>query len=466
MTDRIDVLFVDPQPSTRERFAARLDEQDTSLQVRTASDETAALEHVASTSFDCVVSAYELPDGTGIDLLRSVRTRDADLPFVLFAADLPAPRVREAVAAGVTNCLPRGADSDTVAVLADRLVAAVERRERARQLEARERQFEAVVESVHDALIILKDGVIEYANPRVADFGYAPEELIGNPPTTFVAEEDRETVMERYRERLRGNSPKRTYEMKIVTKTGRRVPVEISVGVLEYGGDLATVTAIRNITDRKERTRQLRVLDRVLRHNLHNDMSIIQGYAETIRDETSGDVADDAATIVERSEQLLATVDKEREIVEVIAESPERTDVDVAALCRQVAAGAREAYPDADLTLDLPAEATTTTTRKLERGVAELVENAIVHSDRSTPTVEIGVERGDEAIRIGIADDGPGIPSEEVKVLTGERAIEPLYHGSGLGLWLVNWIVSRSEGTLRFEEQDRRGSRVTIDLPV
>jgi len=40
----------------------------------------------------------------------------------------------------------------------------------------------------------------------------------------------------------------------------------------------------------------------------------------------------------------------------------------------------------------------------------------------------------------------------------------PLYHGSGLGLWLINWIVKRSGGTLEFSENQPRGNVVTIEL--
>lgn len=68
-------------------------------------------------------------------------------------------------------------------------------------------------------------------------------------------------------------------------------------------------------------------------------------------------------------------------------------------------------------------------------------------------------------VQVEITDNGPGIPSEEIKVLTREREVEPLYHGSGLGLWLVNWIVRRSNGAIQFEENDPRRSVVTIDLP-
>jgi signal transduction histidine kinase len=50
------------------------------------------------------------------------------------------------------------------------------------------------------------------------------------------------------------------------------------------------------------------------------------------------------------------------------------------------------------------------------------------------------------------------------RVVLGKHEIDPLYHGSGLGLWLVSWIIRRSNGGLRFEDNEPRGSEVVITL--
>lgn len=65
---------------------------------------------------------------------------------------------------------------------------------------------------------------------------------------------------------------------------------------------------------------------------------------------------------------------------------------------------------------------------------------------------------------VEIADNGPDIPEEEVNVLMYEYEVKPLYHGSGLGLWLVNWIVRQSGGTLTFEQNEPPGRIVSIEL--
>ena len=64
---------------------------------------------------------------------------------------------------------------------------------------------------------------------------------------------------------------------------------------------------------------------------------------------------------------------------------------------------------------------------------------------------------------MAVADNGPGIPESERRVFT-EGTETPLSHGSGLGLWLTEWIVTRSNGHLCFEENDPRGTVVRVRL--
>jgi signal transduction histidine kinase len=69
-----------------------------------------------------------------------------------------------------------------------------------------------------------------------------------------------------------------------------------------------------------------------------------------------------------------------------------------------------------------------------------------------------------EFVEITVADDGPGIPDIELDVLA-ENQETPLKHGSGLGLWLIDWLVDHLDGELTFESREPRGTIVTVRLP-
>ncbi|WP_459987600.1 ATP-binding protein, partial [Natrinema sp. JCM 9743] len=68
-------------------------------------------------------------------------------------------------------------------------------------------------------------------------------------------------------------------------------------------------------------------------------------------------------------------------------------------------------------------------------------------------------------LTLTVADDGPGIPPEERELLEGDREITQLRHASGLGLWLVNWVVTQAGGRLTFHDNEPRGTVVTLAIP-
>jgi signal transduction histidine kinase len=104
--------------------------------------------------------------------------------------------------------------------------------------------------------------------------------------------------------------------------------------------------------------------------------------------------------------------------------------------------------------------------KHLVTAVGNLLNNAIEHNDAERPSVRVSVEPTDgdgRYVRIRVADNGPGIPEAEREVLR-EGTETPLEHGSGLGLWIVYWIATMSGGDITFEENDGRGSVVTLAL--
>lgn len=223
-----------------------------------------------------------------------------------------------------------------------------------------------------------------------------------------------------------------------------------------------------DITERAERERQLQVVTHLLRHTVRNEMSVVRGHAEQVRD-GDGDPDEHAAVLIETADRLLETTEKQRLIVDLLSGPPTREPTDVSALLARVTETVAARYPDADVDSDvdrsIPEGCRATAVPELEIALVELLENAIVHNDRAHPSVDVTADCEGGRVRIRIADDGPRIPEMETTVLTGERSIDQLSHGSGQGLWLVYWVVRRSDGTLTFDANEPRGNVVTVDLP-
>ncbi len=101
----------------------------------------AALDAVATDPPAAVVSERRLPDGSGLDLLKDVRERTDDLPFLIFTAVGDEHLASEAIAAGVTDYVPRDPREKQLGALVDAIDAAIA---------AGDRRFAEVTEELKD----------------------------------------------------------------------------------------------------------------------------------------------------------------------------------------------------------------------------------------------------------------------------------------------------------------------------
>lgn len=220
---------------------------------------------------------------------------------------------------------------------------------------------------------------------------------------------------------------------------------------------------IEDITPRKHRQRQLRVVDRILRHNIRNDVSVISGYATHLADSDGSIDGEAIDSIIERSQKLLRTAEKGHVVVDVLSNAREPDTFDVVPDIERTIEQLRAAHPDAEIEVTLPETSHVTALREIDLALHEIVENSVVHHE-GNPSITVAVVPTDEGVEIRITDDGPGIPRREYEILSGTTDVDPLSHGSGMGLWLVHWIVRLSGGDISFESSTD-GSTVIVVLP-
>ena len=208
---------------------------------------------------------------------------------------------------------------------------------------------------------------------------------------------------------------------------------------------------------------RLRVLNRVLRHDLRNDMNVIQGYASLLEADDDPEVAGRAETIRRTAEELTSLGERARHLERLLDDETAETRTDLAAVVeRRLDAFERE-YPHAQVRVDVPDRAPVGPVPLVGVVVDLLVENAVVHNDREEPMVSVGVRTAEDHVVLRVADDGPGIPESERAVF--ESGTEtPLRHSEGLGLWVVEWAVTEAGG--RLDLRDRAvGTVVSVALP-
>ena len=103
---------------------------------------------------------------------------------------------------------------------------------------------------------------------------------------------------------------------------------------------------------------------------------------------------------------------------------------------------------------------------QLRRVVINLVDNAIEATDRrGTVTVFTEYDREQGRVRLGVADDGPGIaPQDRDKLFVPNFSTKK--QGSGLGLAIVSRILQEHHGTIRVEDNRPRGARFIAEIPA
>ena len=322
--------------------------------------------------------------------------------------------------------------------------------------------FENLPDPVVDAEHVEGGPVIRAANDAFAEvFDVDRDSIVGRPIDEVLSlpggEQTADTPPEAINERVR--------EGEVTGAKVRRETVHGARTFLFRGIPYAENGAVRafgiytDVTDIERRERHVKVLDRLLRHNLRNDLGVVIGRAENVLDRADDPKAEsEAAALVEAAEGLIDLSDTAKRIRRIIEDpETERSTIDVAGLFEEAAADARGRFPDATIRVDAVDDLAVLATSDLRLALEELLENAVVHGD-DTPTVELRAAPFDPApeewVDLFVVDDGPGIPETERAAVTGSREITQLQHGSGLGLWLVRWAVESIGGDVGFERRN------------
>ncbi|SEW23961.1 bacterio-opsin activator domain-containing protein [Natrinema salifodinae] len=150
MTQSIIVLVVDNEPGVADLAGEMLERERDSIVAVSATDGREALSVHERRDVDCIVSDYEMPEMTGLELLEQVREDDPDLPFILFTGRGSEEIASEAIAAGVTQYLQKGSGKEQYALLANQITNAVTQYRTESELRESERRYERILTALHE----------------------------------------------------------------------------------------------------------------------------------------------------------------------------------------------------------------------------------------------------------------------------------------------------------------------------
>ncbi|RPI72246.1 MAG: PAS domain S-box protein, partial [Desulfobacteraceae bacterium] len=165
----------------------------------------------------------------------------------------------------------------------------------ARRLEAEqslresEEKYRYLVENANDAILIVQDRIIKFANPRTQELtGYPIQELQGMNPFDLCHPEEREIIVDCYQRRLQGESVPSYYSFRVYKKNNEYAWVQINAANVIWEGKPATLNFIRDITQQKnvedqffqaQKMEAMGTLAGGIAHDFNNLLMAIQGNA-------------------------------------------------------------------------------------------------------------------------------------------------------------------------------------------
>lgn len=295
-------------------------------------------------------------------------------------------------------------------------------------------RLQHALDAAMDGVAILDtDGCIAYANNAFCDDYGADGQgaVVGTHWATYFPSDAEAQLADVFESFAEGSSD--YWHGRVVARRvdGKQYPQEVSITALGAEG---CVWVSRDVTDREERDQRLRVLNRVLRHNVRNSLNVVLGHANRLDARVDGN--DDPEQIVDAAEELLAVSEKAR-VVENVLDNENPTTANLGAVVAGEVERTRSNNPDVDFETSIDADVDVDA--RIRLAVRELLVNAVKHNDTDDPHVTVAASDSDDPV-FRVSDNRSAIPEHEHRALEGVEEA-PLRHGPGIGLWVVYWLT-------------------------
>jgi PAS domain S-box-containing protein len=371
-------------------------------------------------------------------------------------------------------------------------------------LEESEAWRRLIIQNVKDFAIFSMDpeGRVTLWNPGAEKmFGYAANEVLGQPADRIYVPEDRAAGVARLelaQAKEKGSARDERWHLR---KDGGRLYLSGAVVPLyDDGGRLRGFTKVaRDISERKkledelytarenlektvsERTQKLQetiseleVFSYSLSHDLRTPLRAMRSFAQLLSrtaheklDPRSNEYVERILRGAERLDQLIQDV---LDYSRVSRGEIKREPIDLDKLVHDIIGEQPALEPSkAEIHIESPLLEVIGHKASLSQSISNLLANALKFVPKGKfPKVRIWTEPQQSRVRLWIADNGIGIGKEYQERIFGmfQRAsTDPQYEGTGIGLAVVRKAIERMGGQSGVESEVGQGSRFWIELP-
>jgi PAS domain S-box-containing protein len=356
-----------------------------------------------------------------------------------------------------------------------------ERKERERELREREQKYRKLFEDTRDALMVFdREGYLDCNERALELFGIDSTESFVeltpwnlSPPQQPDGRDSKGAALDHVETAFAEGEA--FFEWVHQRADGTTFPAEVKLSRFEHEGQPALHALVRDISDRKEYERRLEeqrdnldVLNRVLRHDIRNDLQVITGYTDLLAEEVAaGAATDHLETIRESADHAIELTTAAREMAAVMLSTDEESKaVDLGTVLQGELDEVRSAYPEAVVETESNLPPVDVAANDMLGSVfRNLLKNAVQHNDAESPRVAVSVTERPDAVVVRVADDGPGVPDGQKTAIfgKGEKGLDS--DGTGVGLYLVDTLVESYGGAVGVEDGRDGGAVFVVELP-
>lgn len=360
-------------------------------------------------------------------------------------------------------------------------------------LSASEEKYRLIVENSNDAIVIIVDGLIRFANRRVSmTLGIPVEEIQGYPFIVLIHPDDRDRVVDIYQRRLRGEDVPSTYEFRIVTPSGETIWLENSAFQIPWEGRLAPISFLRDVTKQKQLESQLLHSQKMeavgllaggVAHDFNNLLSVIIGYTDIMLEEADpesfrsevAEIRKAGERAAELTRQLLAYSRKQvlqpkvvslNQIVEGVEKILRRLIGEDVELVTTLSADTPPVLVDSAQIGQVVVNLAVNARDAMPSGGRLTIRTERVFLTESEIAGRPGLHPGPHAM-LSVSDTGVGMDAG-----TAGKIFDPFFttkergKGTGLGLSTVEGIVRQSRGHVAVDSAPGAGATFRVYLPA
>lgn len=337
-----------------------------------------------------------------------------------------------------------------------------------------------LVEHLNDAVYTVDAKTLKFTslNPAGATLtGYTQEELIGGLVTSIIAPESLNTVKKMIGQKMRKNLPT-IYEVELIRKDGRRIPIEISSRMLYEKGEPVEILGIaRDITERKLAERQKEIFFSLITHEIKNPLTSISMYTQLLRKKAQKEQdMKDAEMLNVIESQVTAITQLMSDFMEVNQLQLKQFTIkkepfDLNAVVNEVTTMfSKRATKHTIKKLGKVKQLVNADRQRIYQVLVNLVSNAIKYSAPGS-TVTIKVKESTNGIRVSVIDQGLGIAKEEQKAVFDlfyriAQEKQQSIKGHGLGLYICQEIIHSHNGSITLTSEVGKGSTFSFYIPL